>query len=113
YFTVSLATDVDGSSADAVLVCLDKETGKLVWHRPLTAYTYSSPVAVYNAEGKGWIIQAASNGMIELLDGMTGGVVGQLKIEGTINASPAVYKSTMVIGTQGKGTSYIYGISLK
>ncbi len=113
YFTVSNATDVDGSAADAVLIALDKNTGKMVWHRPLTAYSYSSPVAVYNDEGKGWIIQAASDGMIELLDGLTGAVVGQLKIEGTITASPAVYKDTMVIGTTGKGTSYIYGIILK
>ena len=50
---------------------------------------------------------------MELLDGLTGAVVSRLQIDGEINASPAVYKSTLVIGTQGKGTSSIYGISLK
>ena len=113
YFTVSYATDIDGSAADGVLIALDKETGKPAWRRPLSSYSYSSPVAVYNEEGRGWIIQAANDGKMELLDGPTGAVVSTLQIEGEINASPAVYKGTLVIGTQGKGTSYIYGISLK
>lgn len=113
YFTVSYATDIDGSAADGVLIALDKETGKPAWRRPLSSYSYSSPVAVYNEEGRGWIIQAANDGKMELLDGLTGAVVSTLQIEGEINASPAVYKGTLVIGTQGKGTSYIYGISLK
>ena len=38
---------------------------------------------------------------------------GDLKVEGTIEGSPAVYGSTMVIGTTGKNTSFIYGISLE
>ena len=96
-----------------MLIALDKETGKPAWRRPLSSYSYSSPVAVYNEEGRGWIIQAANDGKMELLDGLTGAVVSTLQIEGEINASPAVYKGTLVIGTQGKGTSYIYGISLK
>ena len=113
YFTVSYATDVDGSAADGVLIALDKETGKPAWQRPLSSYSYSSPVAVYNEDGRGWIVQAAHDGKMELLDGLTGAVVSSLQIEGEVNASPAVYKGTLVIGTQGKGTSYIYGISLK
>lgn len=113
YFTVSYATDIDGTAADGVLLALDKETGKLAWSRPLSSYTYSSPVAVYNEEGKGWIIQASHDGVIELLDGLNGAVVSRIQIEGEINASPAVYKDTMVIGTQGKGTSNIYAILLK
>ncbi len=113
YYTVSLATSIDGSAADGVIIALDKETGKMVWQRPLSSYSYSSPVAVYNSDGKGWIIQAASDGTIELMDGLTGEPKGQLKLEGTINGSPAVYKNILVIGTQGKGTSNIYGIELK
>ena len=113
YFTVSLATDIDGSAAQGVLLALEKDTGKLAWSRPLSSYSYSSPVAVYREDGKGWVIQAAHDGTIELLDGLTGAVVSRLQIEGEINASPAVYKNMLVLGTQGKGTSNIYGISLK
>ena len=47
------------------------------------------------------------------MDGLTGEQVSMLQLEGTVNASPAVYKDTLVIGTQGKGTSHIYGITLR
>ena len=35
-----------------------------------------------------------------------------LTVDGRIESSPAVYHDIMVVGTTGKGTSYIYGISL-
>ena len=35
------------------------------------------------------------------------------KIDGEIEASPAVYNNMLVIGTTGKGTSYIYGIRIQ
>ena len=58
------------------------------------------------------IVQASSEGTITLYKGDTGEVVSTLDVEGTIEASPAVYKDMLVIGTTGKNTSYIYGISL-
>ena len=97
----------------AVLVAIDKTTGKDVWALSLDSTTYSSPVAVYNEDGHGWIIQATSSGMVYLLDGATGSLVSSLQLEGAVNASPAVYKDMLILGTQGKGTSYLYGIQLK
>ena len=70
-------------------------------------------MAVYNENGKGWIIQASSSGVITLLDGLTGSVVSTLTVEGTIDASPAVYNDILVVGTTGKNTTYIYGIKLQ
>ena len=52
-------------------------------------------------------------GNIYLLDGLTGSLVSTLKVEGNIEGSPAVYMDTMVVGTTGKNTSYIYGITLQ
>ena len=51
--------------------------------------------------------------MVYLLDGATGSLVSSLQLEGAVNASPAVYKDMLILGTQGKGTSYLYGIQLK
>jgi len=48
-----------------------------------------------------------------LLDGMTGEVINTLQLTGTIDGSPAVYNDMLVIGTTGKGTSYIYGVKLQ
>ena len=79
----------------------------------MDAYCYSSPVAVYDQGGKGWIIQACANGTIYLLDGLSGETVNTLAVNGVIEGSPAVYGDMMVIGTTGKNTSYIYGIKIK
>ncbi len=94
-------------------IALDKATGEIVWARQLDSYSYSSPVAVYSETGKGWIIQASGNGTLYLMDGLTGEVINTLEVEGTIEGSPAVYGSTLVIGTTGKKTSFIYGITLE
>ena len=99
--------------AKGAIIALDKDTGSVVWARRLEDYSYSSPVAVYNEEGRSWIIQACSTGTMLLLEGKTGELVSTLKLEGAIDASPAVYGSTLVIGTTGKAHPCIYGITLK
>ena len=99
-----------GGEAKAALVALDKETGKRAWARGMDSRCESSPVAVYDKDGNGWIIQCTENGTVELLEGLTGKPVATLQVEGQIEASPAVYGDMMVVGTTGKGTSYIYGI---
>lgn len=119
YFTLSGvsktgAASIGGDAAmPGLLLALDKDTGKVVWTYPMDAYSYSSPVAVYDETGRGLIVQACSNGVLTLLDGLTGQVVNTLSVEGTIDASPAVYNGTLVIGTTGKNTSFIYGIRLQ
>lgn len=119
YFTLS---SVDASDAEsltgktgmqaAVLLALNKETGEVVWAKPMDAYSYSSPVAVYNEAGRGWIVQGCSNGTLYLLDGRTGETINTLQVEGIIEGSPAVYGDMMVFGTTGKNKSYIYGVKL-
>ena len=101
-----------GSEAKAALIALDKETGKRVWAHGLDSRAESSPVAVYDENGAGWIIQAGQNGQIDLLEGLTGRLVNSLTVEGEIEASPAVYNDILVLGTTGKGTSFIYGIRI-
>ena len=101
------------SAASAMLVAMNKATGKTEWSAPLGSYTDASPVAVYDTEGNGWILTCASNGVLTLFDGMSGQELNTLKIDGTILGSPAVYNNTLVIGTTGRGSSYIYGISLE
>ena len=113
FFTASSVTSVGSSASPSMVFALDKESGEVMWTKRLDVYTYASPVAVYTEDGQAFLIQPDSSGILHLLDGMSGSEVSSLQLEGTINASPAVYKDTLVIGTQGKDTSYIYGISLK
>ena len=83
------------------------------WKKARAARSESSPVAVYDETGRGWVIQASEDGEILLLDGLTGKVIHQLSVEGKIEASPAVYNDMLVIGTTGKDTSFIYGIRIQ
>ena len=101
------------SEEQAVVIALNKATGSIVWSFGLESRSESSPVAVYDTDGRGWIIQCEQNGTIHLLDGLTGKEINSLKVNGEIEASPAVYSNVMVVGTTGKGTSFIYGIEIR
>ena len=117
YFTVTGLSDdgrnmLDVGEATAALVALDKNTGKIAWAYGLSDRSESSPIAVYDKDGNGWIIQCAWDGSIVLLEGLSGDLVSTFKVEGHIEASPAAYNDIMVIGTTGKGTERIYGIRI-
>ncbi len=119
YFTVSGLNAAGGDlllgkneAVPAALVCIEKATGRVRWAYALDSYSYSSPVAVYNDEGRGWIIQAESDGTMHIIDGISGAMVQSVTLEGAINGSPAVYRRILVIGTQGKNKSYIYGFEI-
>ena len=119
YFTVTglseegrVKLNLPGEEKSA-LIALYKDSGKIAWVMGMESRTESSPVAVYDGDGNGWIIQCAEDGNIYLADGLTGTETGSMKLDAEIIASPAVYNDTMVIGTTGKGTSFIYGIEIQ
>ena len=119
YFTVTGLSD-DGraklglkNEEQAALIALDKETGKVVWKFGLPSRSESSPIALYDEAGNGWILQCEQDGIVHLLDGLTGTETGNLDLEAEIKASPAAYNNVVVIGTTGKDTSFIYGIEIK
>ena len=119
YYTVTGLSD-DGRSrlglsgdAPAALIALEKKTGNIVWAFGLSSRSESSPIAVYDKDGNGWIIQCEQNGKIHLLDGRNGSLVDTCELKAQIEASPAAYDDIMVIGTTGKGTSYVYGIRIE
>ena len=119
YFTVTGLND-DGRAklnvkgdAKAALAALDKETGKIVWAYGLSDRSVSSPIAVYDDDGNGRIIQCAWDGSIIMVDGLTGELAAQITVEGNIEASPAAYNDIMVVGTTGKDTEHIYGIRIR
>ncbi len=107
FFTVNGVED-----GAARVVALDKLTGQERWTLNLSAKTISSPVAVYNKEGKGWIIQGDESGRLTLINGLTGEAISALELGGTIEASPAVYRDVLVIGTCSKDPM-LYGIRLQ
>ncbi len=94
-----------------VMLALAKADGRELWRRPLRTDAWSSPTAVHDAAaGKTWILQGDRGGRLLLVDGADGRVAHALVLDGTIEASPAVFDDLAVVGTRG-GT--IYGIRMR
>ena len=96
FFTVNKVTE--GGSR---LVALNKESGQVAWEFSM-GESVSSPVAVYNNAGNGWIIACDGDGKVYILDGLTGYLNSDMQVDGAIEASPAVYNDMIVIGTCSK-----------
>ena len=119
YFTVTGLSEEGieqlklGSDAPAALIALEKESGRVTWAFGLDSRSESSPIALYDKQGNGWIVQCEQNGTIHLLDGLTGTEINSLQIDGEIEASPAAYNNVVVVGTTGKGKCFVYGIEVR
>lgn len=92
------------------LVAYEKATGNERWAKDLDAYTWSSPIVLYDDNGDGYVVEFDSAGKCYLFDGETGDLLDKLELEGNFEASAAAFDDLIVIGTRA---SKIYGIRLK
>lgn len=97
-YTISRTKTVSGGT----LVALDTKTGNEVWRWEMSAYAWSSPVAVYDESGKAYVVVCDSAGNATLLDGASGTVLNKKNLGGLVEASPAVFEDTLVIGTRAR-----------
>ncbi len=97
------------NGSNGVLVALDTETGEVVWEKSMPAYTWSSPVAVYTESGKAYVVVCDSQGEAALLNGTTGETLDKIGLGSNVEASPAVFEDTLVVGTRGQR---IYGLKI-
>lgn len=93
---------------DGKLVALNTQTGEIVWELYMEAYSWSSPIAVYTEEGKSYIVVCDSVGRVRLVNA-TGEVLDTITLGANIEASPAAFNNTVVIGTRGQ---QIYGLTI-
>ena len=82
------------------LVALDTETGEEVWTLSMDDYAWSSPVAVYDANGTGYVVICDFGGTAYFLDGATGTLLDSIELDGRVEASPAVFNDMLVVGTK-------------
>ncbi|MEG0865184.1 MAG: PQQ-binding-like beta-propeller repeat protein, partial [Clostridia bacterium] len=103
---------VSKGAAGSAVIAFDKQSGTVAWETPLPSTTVSSPVAVYNESGDAWILQAEKDGNVNLLDAKSGAILNTLKLDGEIEASPAVYGNLMIIGTTGKNKGSVVCVKI-
>ena len=97
------------NAGDGKLVAFDTQTGDIVWEKYMDYYAWSSPLAVYNDDGTAHIVVCDSMGNMELLDA-EGKVCSKISLGSNIEATPAVYEDTLVVGTRGQ---LICGVKIK
>ena len=87
------------------IVALDKSTGTVVWSIEQDNDYWSSPVVVYDEQGRGYLLQCDRGGYITLYDAQYGTELNQLDLGSRIDSTPAVFNNMLVVGTRGKGGS--------
>lgn len=61
----------------------------------------SSPIALYQKDGKSYIVMGDDGGTLRLMDGFSGSTISALSLGSAIQASPAAYGNQIVVGTTG------------
>ena len=108
-FAKDYREDNPESADHGYLTAIDKRSGQEVW-KQMTRFCWSSPLAIYDASGNAYIVQADSNGHIFLFDGVSGPKYYDLDTESkNFEASPAAYGNMIVIGNKDKK---IFGIRI-
>lgn len=85
-----------------LLVAMDTDTGDIIWEKNQNLYCWSSPVAVYNEDGTAHLIICDAGGYIHLINPLNGETLTRLEAGANVEASPAVYNDTLVVGTRGQ-----------
>lgn len=96
------------SAGAGTIVALDTKTGETVWSVTNKNYHWSSPVAIYDEAGKGYILLGDSSGKITMYDA-EGNILTSVGLGSNIEASPVVFENTLVVGTRGQG---IFGVAI-
>ncbi len=100
------------------VVAYNTRDGSVDWEYTMPAYSWSSPIDVYDENGNGYIIIPDSGGNLHLIDGRTGTALDVILLTkadgstpaGNVESSGAVFGNTLVVGTRG---NVIVGVKIK
>ena len=85
----------------SMVYALDKVTGEEVWSQPIDHQSISSPIAMYEPDGRSYLVMGDDSGTLRLMDGYTGSTIHTVNLGSAIHASPAAYGNKVVVGTTG------------
>lgn len=92
-----------------VLAAIRKSDGKVIWEIP-SAYSWSSPVCIYDQNGRGYVVHANFDGDLFLIDGLSGEILDTINLGSNVESSPAIYNNRLVVGTRGQ---QIWGVTFQ
>lgn len=83
-----------------IVVALNKETGKDVWSKGFKNYMWSSPVDIYDKNGKAYLIQCDSGGEINFINAENGTILSNINLGANIESSPAVFNDIVIVASR-------------
>ena len=87
------------------IVAYDKSSGNIIWSVEQSNDYWASPVVVYDAQGKAYLIQCDRGGYVTMYDASSGIMLNSIDVGSRIDSTPAVFNDMLVVGTRGKGGS--------
>ncbi|MGI6299049.1 MAG: hypothetical protein ACOX1T_07790 [Saccharofermentanales bacterium] len=97
------------SHAAGTMLALDTKTGKPIWTRAMTAYSWSSPLFIHSDDGETYGIVCDSAGVMHLFDPKTGEDISTVSIGANCEASPAAFDDMIVVATYDQK---IFGVKI-
>jgi len=91
------------------LVALDKQSGKVIWRRHLTNYSWSSPTLITGSDGTPYVVLPDSDGTIHLINPTTGEDYSTLQLGKNTEATISAYGNMLVVASYDR---HIYGIRI-
>ncbi|MBR6489282.1 MAG: PQQ-like beta-propeller repeat protein [Muribaculaceae bacterium] len=90
---------LDGKDTSEFLA-FNKNTGKLIYRKPLDFYAWSSPVGFYNEKNELFVVIGNSSGHLYMFNGKTGDLLFDQVLSSNFESSPVVIGNTMVVGSR-------------
>jgi len=82
-------------------VAIDKRTGKERFSIPMSAYSWASPIDLYDREGNCYVFFTDVYGGIYLIDGLTGKIIHRQQFNAVFESSPVAWGNRIVLGARG------------
>ena len=93
---------LDGSK-NSEFLAFDKNSGNLLYRKPLTFFAWSSPVGFYNEKNELYIVIGNSSGHLYFIRGKDGEILFDQVMSSNFESSPIVKDNIMVVGSRDGG----------
>ena len=91
------------NSNNSEFLAFDKNTGRLIYRKPLTFYAWSSPVGFYNENNELFVVIGNSSGHLYLFNAKTGDMLFDQVMSSNFESSPVVIGNSLVVGSRDGG----------
>jgi hypothetical protein len=90
------------NSMEGEFVGIGKKTGEVYFSIPMSAYSWASPIDLYDEDGNCYVFFTDVYGGIYLIDGFSGKMIFYKQFPAVFESSPVAIGNRIVVGSRGK-----------